>query len=619
MKATRVKPTRVGTARAALALLLAGSLAGCLTVPTSGSVRNAGSGQPGSVAGAAKVRTDPAPPMRGATPLQIVNGFYNAMVDESGETGKKFLVAGAWERPPSVVDVITRATRPELVGSRSRDERVFEVGYTRVGQILADGQFVAMEDTPTDQLLLRQEIVDGAPEWRIATPPTALVMSVSDFLTVYQAVTLYHPYNKPGEVLGGHSVPDRRFFSGSRAAVIDRIAQEYANGPSRFVAIDPLVQRMLPEGTTGKFVEAASPIDVAMKFTAPAPVDIKQRNALTYALHETLAAAFPSATTLTLDIDGQVTERSLLAEDVTPSVRGIDAAWFVDDKGALRRWTEAANAGQPARGTVFDVRKMDLKTVSLSSSESLAAGVSKGASKDLLLVDKDGKTETVEINASALSTPAWNADNTGVWLAGEINGVRSGWFVPLELGSTPQAGNIAGTPRPVRVDVKLPKGRLTSLRPAPDGIRMSVTVERQKSLSELYVGRLDRRSELTVNSFRRVGPLPVRRDDEVPTFDVRGAMWTSPEQLTLVAKSDRGSYQLWDAALDGSSVEPRQTNGLAIDEKTTIAASENAAVLALDGESAVWQLELGTLQWLQPRAGGKDARQPKVRLILYAG
>ena len=157
-------------------------LAGCVSVPTSGSVEQADSG---TRQGNSRPEVVPKPPVQNASPRVIIDGFLLAMsrYQPGYQIAKQFLTTGArahW-RPE---DKITIYNNPKYDSTQTN----VVLSMSKVGQVGADGSFNATSGPLTQDFAMQK---DAKGQWRISNPPDGLLISDTSFSATYTSYNLY--------------------------------------------------------------------------------------------------------------------------------------------------------------------------------------------------------------------------------------------------------------------------------------------------------------------------------------------------------------------------------------------------------------------------------------------
>jgi hypothetical protein len=222
----RVRHPRV--LRAALAAVVTALLAltaGCVSIPTSGSVNP----------GLAETTDQPVDldvfargPQPGATQQQILDGFIDAAASPSGnyEIARQFLTdefADEWEADTGVtIDVLADRSFTPVSTDAIRAQAVPAASLAPNGQYLE-----SLAGAPL-QLEYRFEQVDE--QWRISSAPSGVLMDETNFQLVYRDYTLafFDPQFR-------FVVPDVRWFAGRDSAQTS-IVRALLAGPAEWLA-----------------------------------------------------------------------------------------------------------------------------------------------------------------------------------------------------------------------------------------------------------------------------------------------------------------------------------------------------------------------------------------------
>jgi hypothetical protein len=166
-------------------VVAAAVLSGCVTLPESGPVLDAGGA--GTSADEVVARYVPPPPRLGATPTEIVDGFLDAM------TATPLQTAGARQYLTSAAGAQWEPERQTIVYGEATDPR----GQTRVSLRLDDaflldarGAFVRRLRSTERALGFRMDLEDG--QWRIAEAPDALIVPQSWTDDHFRSVDVYY-------------------------------------------------------------------------------------------------------------------------------------------------------------------------------------------------------------------------------------------------------------------------------------------------------------------------------------------------------------------------------------------------------------------------------------------
>ncbi|CAN5427190.1 MtrAB system accessory lipoprotein LpqB [soil metagenome] len=531
---------RGGVLVAAFATLILG--AGCADIPDSGGVSLA---QVGGADTEPLIRYQPPGPPAGATPVQIVHGFIDAMraYPVSTDAAQQYLSdegAASWrpERQTVVYDDIsaTATVSGQVVLSVRRVATLDARGsYTPIANRLLDAEHAFA--------LTR---ADG--EWRIDNPPDALYVSSDFFADIYQPLSLYF-LDRTGRVI----VPDPIYLPTG-----DQLATSLVRG---------LLQG--PTGDLGRrlrtIVPPSTQVDVSVPVRSNGVAEVQLSESvltLSDAQREQLAAQL--VWTLR-QVTGIVGVR-ILSAGVPLDVPGVA------DVHNLNQWDAYAPTDPSLSGQLFALRRGRLVVVSqtmvspfegvgrevsreLSDFDvdrdfTLLAGVSADRS-DVLVGDLSGvpgSTLRVLYNDGIdLTDPTW--DRTGsLWVADRRpRGTRMLLF-------DPQPDRAEGFRR-IRMG-PLDAARIEAFALSTDGLRF-VAVTRHVDGSRLGPRRLmmgtvelagDTRGNQIVDVHEVVTSSVVF---DAPT-DVG---WTDPTTLSVLARVGTVSPQPYEVRIDGSRVE----------------------------------------------------------------
>lgn len=227
-------PSALRRAAAALAATMALALAGCVSIPSSGSV-NAGEARPDEQAVDLDVLVRK--PQGGETQQEILEGFIEAAASPRGnyEIAREFLTpafAGEWASDAGVIiDVLADRAFSQLGENSIRAQAVPS------GNLAPNGQYLEPASGAPVELEYAFEQVDG--EWRISSAPEGLLIDETTFRLVYREYTLafFDPQYR-------FVVPDVRWFAGRESAQTS-IVRALLAGPAEWLA--PGVVSAIPD------------------------------------------------------------------------------------------------------------------------------------------------------------------------------------------------------------------------------------------------------------------------------------------------------------------------------------------------------------------------------------
>lgn len=546
--------------RALTALLLAGLLAGCTTVPTSSAtVEITQIADP-----PADVGIEALPPEAGASPEEIVRGFVDAMASTTRNhpIARQFLASSAAETWSDTdgVTVISADYAPVATDSSS-----VEVTAELVGEVDNLGVFtVGSGEAFTATLTLTQQ--EG--EWRITDPPDGLVILQPDFVRTYDQVAAYFL-----DPTGTRLVPDPRFLVSGDAqatALVDRLLAG-ASTPVAAGVVNPLAGS-----------ELRSNVDIVRQV---ATVDLTGVPRQVLDEPSTLCAQL----VWSLDQLDDVRAVRVLVDGQPVELPGVPDVQSVDDwaaldpdavpvesvghyvlDGALRTVTAGEPAPGPAGTGVYALRSAAVTADSRTNQLSSLAGVSQAGGVTTLLSGPYGGELAPVLTAGTLTDPTTAATRAEVWT------VRDG----TEVIRVPASG----APQTVSATTLAGQGLAREFQLSPDGVRAALVVEGPDG-GQLLVGTVVRTDEqVAVRDLRAVAP---------SLSQVVDVAWRNSATL-LVLAGDAGAEGTvpYSVGVDGWGLSAVNTSGLP-SQATAVAAAPSRLPLVVAG-GTLWQLTGGT-------------------------
>ncbi len=222
-----------GAAVVAIAMLLAG----CVSIPSSGGV-NAGS--PEHVEDSLELDTIVPPPVKDASPREIVEGFLEAAASPRNnyQAARDFLTpafADEWSaHAGATIDVLAdrKFTEPDATS--------VIVDATPAAQLSATGQYDISASSAAIEIGYQLEQNEEG-QWRISFAPEGLLIDETTFAQVFRSYPLYF-YSTDYDYL----VPDLRWFAGRDSAQTS-VVRALLAGPSEWLKAG--VATAFPEGT----------------------------------------------------------------------------------------------------------------------------------------------------------------------------------------------------------------------------------------------------------------------------------------------------------------------------------------------------------------------------------
>lgn len=549
-----------------------------------------------------QVRVFAMPPQEDAEPLDIVQGFLEALTsdDPNYETARRYLTGNAtkqWQPGLSttVLDDGPGAS-PTPSGDRERKEDTsFTLTGTRVAVVDEQQSYAPASGSYQETVHLVHD--KKTKQWRIDRLPQGVVMGKSDFQRNYVSVNKYYfaSNTKAATTPQTVAVADPVYVR-ERVDPMTQVVRSLLSGPTHW--LDPAVRTRFPTGTAlKKGVSSLTPDD---RNILTVPLNDKARNvspdrceAMATQLLFTLHNLTPAVDTVELQARGKqlcsADESDADGVATRGSVEQPQFLYFVDGEHRLVR-IPAAPKGSSAKAEpvpgVLGEGARDLRSVAVSRDEHMAAGVgldgkalyvgsmvSGGSLREPMLIST-GKTDT-----DRLTTPSWDAEGD-LWVAD-----RNPAAPRLLLFNE-------GVGEPLKVETPGLDGRIKDLRVAADGVRIALVVEKGGKQS-LFVGRIER--EAKTGDAQRVSVRELRSTtpdlEEVTTMS-----WAGDSRLVVVGRERGGVQQTRYVQVDGSTPEgppPAALTGVKEiaasedDEMPLVAYSEDGIVRLPSGEQ--WQ------------------------------
>ncbi|MFF0096904.1 LpqB family beta-propeller domain-containing protein [Streptomyces canus] len=581
-------------------------LAGCASMPDSGDLR----GVDATPRQDTQVRVYAMPPQEDAEPLDIVQGFLEALTsdDPDYETARKYLTRSAakqWQPGLSttVLDDGPGADVVPPVGRAQGNDTSFTLTGTKVAVVDAQQSYAPASGEYRETVHLVHD--KKTKQWRIDSPPPGVVMGKSDFQRNYVSVDKYYFASNTRAATAPQTVAVADpVYVRERVDPMTQLVRSLLSGPTSW--LDPVVRTRFPTGTALKDgVSSLTPDDQNM-LTVPlnakaGHVGSDQCEAMATQLLFTVQNLTPAVDTVELQAGGKqlcsVKENEANGAATRGSVENPAYLYFVDARHRLVRISAEADVGGtkaepvPVPGALGDGDK-DLRSVAVSRDEHTAAGVgmdrkalyvgslvSGGSLGDPVLVS-NGKTAE-----DRLTTPSWDTEGD-LWVA-DRNPADPRLLLFKE-----------GAGKPLEVATPGLDGRIRDLRVAADGVRIALVVEKGGKQS-LFVGRIEREGRtgdpqsVSVRELRSTTP----DLEEVTTMS-----WAGDSRLVVVGREQGGVQQTRYVQVDGST--PEGPPPAALTGVKEIAASEDDEMpLVAYSEDGIVRLPSGS-QWQKVDADG---------------
>jgi hypothetical protein len=578
----------VRRARAIVVLLtvVAALVAGCASVPTSGPVRSGGG--TGDRRGDAPVAFRADRPRPGSPPLAVVNDFIVAMLT-SVDTAKLYMTAKAaadWQ-PAQGITLFDGSDQNAL---RLTADKSVRLDAPLVARLDSRGRWANADSSV--RATFDFDLVQEHGEWRVSAPPKGLLVPEQQFISVYQARSLYF-FTPKLDVL----VPDLVYLpvlsSGVQEATV--LVQALLAGPT--ATLGDAVQTVAPPGTqvVSVPVDADGVATVALNDkVAGLEPDLRRKLAAQLAWTLDQVAGVEK---IRLTVNGAPYEIDGTGEPQTiDSWRNYDAAYGV---GAGHLFVRHGKAVQP----VGDVPEV------LAGRAELGAAV-----PGLSVYDKDGLAVDIDGKIGA----AFTGDDV---LLGELEPSKPGLPERIPTTGTPvlmsfdKDDNLWIVDRHgdgSRVRVHSPDGKtttveaprfahadVTQLRVARDGVRVVGIIHEQRA-DLLVTGRIVRSDDgISILGVTRI-PVAFTRLEDVG--------WThnqsSVTKLVLLGSDGSGRNQIEQLNVDGSEQAPVQTSSVEGPDAPSVFAPDALAVspdpdslLAVHNSSGEVLVQQGDLTW----------------------
>lgn len=422
------------SAKRAAAVLAAGMLlllTACTGLPTSGPVQPGN--EPGTGTDVRPYALVPDPPLQGASPQQIVDGFLRAgsgPVDEWA-TARLYLTpefAPKW-RPQAGVTIDRLGDRsaptsaePAAAEASTPTTVALSVRITPEAFVSGDGQY-----TPSDgnavTLDFRLVQIDG--QWRIDQAPEGVVLYQEDFRTVYQSanVMFFDP-------TWTYLVPDVRWFP--RPLIATRVTQALIDGaPSEWLG--GAVATAFPQNVSlvGNAVPVRGREAVVELGSAALGLEALTLDRMQTQLHRSLESVDVAAVQMTVGttpLDAQELAVRSTRVDTRPLVELADG-----DFGFL-----GADSFEPVSALSEAVESAAAQSITVGSERRSAAVLTQSGA--VVRANDDGTVDALDTTRAGLAPPSidpsgavWSArhDEPGSFLvfpsAGEAAALTAPW------------------------------------------------------------------------------------------------------------------------------------------------------------------------------------------------
>ena len=522
------------TPRAAMVAVAAATcmgLAACAGVPTTGPIEQ------GPVVDAGEssqfIRVIAAPPSVGASPTEIVRGFFeaNASLESDHAIARRYLTpeaSGAWD--PDAATTVYQQSSLKL--SEGKDATI-NARLAVNNRLNDEGTLDPVDPASKEKIVFTlEQVVDGAsgiPQWRISDPPPGILVSDADLRRAYRQYQVHFPAARSDAL-----VPDGRLLPVVGPSLPTALAQRVLAGPAEWLA--PGVRTGAPPGTA--LALGAVPVTngvalVELTDQALAATDIQRRD-LAAQLTWTLTQ-LPEVTSVRLQVGGEPYDVPGVPELMDRSVwqaRSPDSLttgptgtallpYFVLDGPAVIRVSEGGRTVLPLN--VPDAE--DLVDLGVSLDQRSAAAVEPDRRALWILPLDRGITEQ-RIEGAQIGGASFDVDGRA-WFT------DAGRVMRLVPNGLPQEV-------PVQPDLAAP---ITSVHLARDGTRVVLVAD-----EVLYLGVIQPSSNgLVIGSVRRIA---------TSVSGVRDVAWRNSVTLDALARTDTSNLQVLRIGVGTGEVQP---------------------------------------------------------------
>ncbi|MCL1838576.1 MAG: LpqB family beta-propeller domain-containing protein [Propionibacteriaceae bacterium] len=426
--------------KAFVMLLVLVTLTGCTSVPVSGPVDYHQLEQVPNTSGA---QVAPQPPMKGATPELVVEGFLYAMsvYQPSYRVARAYLTPEAslsWN-PDEGVSIYADGVLPVFANDNAT------LSVQKTGNLDPNGVYHSVSRQLLQDFELRQDV---SGQWRIANPPEGLLLSRSLFAYGYS------PFDRHYLNLDGNAYLPDPVWIAPGDDLIKRALQSQLNSPSEWLA--DLVQPTTEIEVVSVHVDADL---IVVTLSAAA-------NDLSLEVRRQLVGAMA----LTCDQFEGYNRIQVLADNLI---------WVVSEAGDTEfSFTEFSHLAPVQRTEIPSIYTWDAATEAISKLESdqtptvvrsnvsdVSAFAVVGASSQLAVLATDKK----ELSAGGLSDELTPIREGEKLLPPQFSKDGELWTADITTDSL-QAGTQAATV------LDVPKGELTAFSISPEGDRMAVAI-----------------------------------------------------------------------------------------------------------------------------------------------
>jgi hypothetical protein len=574
-------------------------LAGCATVPSESAPVVIGTAAPDAPGMVVKA------PLSGREPDLLVCDFISAGASPTDRhaAARQYLTKAAsagWEDATSTTILDNVACLPDDGAGSAPDRSRILLRGDAVGTLSATGQYTVDPTSTPYAVVVDLEQVGG--QWRIATPPTGVVLRTSEFKAAYRRLPVY--FLDPGL---DTVVPDPRWVVDDPDSLAARLVDLLVAGPSSDLA--PAVVSELPPQVSlrsnvsgmdaGGGPSTVRGNGVRIDFSGLGALDSSQRRLLAAQVVWTLDAASVGGPYVLLS-DGAPLDEAHPSGWTTSDVVSTDPAASPGASVALHAVVGGAlvevgeNAVTPVPGALGGYSSLQAAALSRDGTRVAAVAARAGGGSQLLVGPSGGGVVSAAAGDS-MTRPTWSADGSAVWVVQDgATVLRVSQDVTTQAVSTQQvdSSTLATTP-----------GSISALRLSRDGVRAALVVGGQVVVAE--VTRTDL-GTVALSTPRVVAP---SLGATATTLD-----WTTADTLLVVSTDpDRPVVSV---TVDGSGLTPLPTGNLSVPVRAVASSPTRQLVADIRGVLELTSGETTGVRVWRPVAGLGGEAGPRTLPVL---
>jgi hypothetical protein len=501
--------------------------AACAEIPTSGAVESGSQVQTSE--NDPLIRVIPRPPMPGATPTEVVQGFLNASASFADDhaVARLYMTPEASERwdPSRGVTVFNETAGVDLT---RKGRKGVQLQAEQTASINTGGALLPRDNVPITRMFLLERQENN---WRIAQAPQGLYLSEVDVARSYRAFDVFFLND-----LQSRLVPDPVFIPLERQGTATSLTDAVLGGPTAWLR--PAVDSAIPDGTT--LVVDAVPIEngVALVDLSTDFLDstsMQERELAAAQLTFTLFELQPEVAGVTITVEGAPAQLPDLPTVLTPAdFSQVDPGGLSATLGGIfvrgDQVRQLTDGGSEPVGGLLGRGKRDVR----DPSESWDGGTitSLDESRNRLMV-----THPLSRGGVVASI------HGGELLPASIDGDGVVWAVDRSE-QPPTIMRLTRSDEWRQVNVRGLNASVRAFRVSIDGTRVAVVVRTPDGGGQLLLGRVVR----GVNGIRVEGFRPLA----LALRDLSNVSWITYDELLAVGGTKSSALRLTQVGLDGT-------------------------------------------------------------------